>query len=39
LPRGLAEELAPLMDRGMPIKAAKAAIAGCTITITYEVPQ
>ena len=34
-----AAELAPLMDRGMQIRAEKGTLTGCTITLHYEVPQ
>lgn len=39
LPRGVAAELAPLMDKGMPVKAAKGTMPGCTITLSYEPPD
>ena len=38
LARGVAAELAPLMDKGMPVKAAKGTMPGCTITLSYEPP-
>ena len=36
IPRGLAAELAPLMDRGVEIKMVRAPVIGCVGTIQYD---
>lgn len=39
LPRGLAAELAPLMDGGLVLNVVKAPMQGCVVTVSFEAPD
>ena len=39
LPRGLAAQLAPLVDGGLVLTAIKAPVSGCVVTISFDAPD